>query len=660
MERTAKNTRTDAPHNRPALIENLEQRRLLAAVYDLGVNINDGTSNVKNKAIPVLKDIGAKSVRVWFSPNFKSKSWEGPLQRALDYGNAGFDVMMIISTPNGNVTNASDVKSWFQWATSNSSLKNAVDRWQVGNEVDSDHYWKGSLSSYVSNFLKPASEVLRSKGEKVVSASVSWNPQDVKEMINHGMLNYVDYVGYHPYANSINLIKQRISEVKSIVGGRKPLVASEWNVRGYENNKTEWAKQVREAAPIVRDNFAYNYYFAVVNTTRTKAGPAGIMNYYGSKTDFFYKLKDGINGGSSGSVGGGDSSGSGNESSGLPSVARVSVYAEDGTKILDSIGNGTTIDLSKYSSRNLTFVATVGSGTSSIKFTLGGKSVTENQAPYEMTDFAVYSGSYTLTATPYSKDYLSGTKGSTRSYSFKVINSPGSSGGSSSTGSGSGSISGFLWNDTDGDGNVDANEGRTGSRTVFIDSDRDGKLDWNEKRTTSDSRGNYKLSGLSSGTYYVTRVYPSGYRMSNKSDGHVTVNLSSSENETGVNLGTTSKSTSSSSSGGNTASGSTGTISGTLWNDDGDGKYESGEVATGKRTVFLDADRDGRLDWNERSTTSDWQGRYSFSNAPVGMNYVSRVFPSGFKLANDSDGYLSVYVNPGQHVTGANLGTTYK
>lgn len=542
MERTVKNTRTarlDAPHNRPALIENLEQRRMLAAVYDLGVNINDGTSNVKNKAIPVLKDIGAKSVRVWFSPNFDSKSWEGPLQRAVDYSNAGFDVMMIISTPNGNVTNPSDVKSWFNWAMSNSSLKNAVDRWQVGNEVDSDHYWKGSLSSYVSNFLKPASEVLRSKGEKVVSASVSWNPQDVKEMINHGMLNYVDYVGYHPYANSISLIKQRISEVKSIVGGRKPLVASEWNVRGYENNKTEWAKQVREAAPIVRDNFAYNYYFAVVNTTRTKAGPAGIMNYDGSKTDFFYKLKDGINGGGSGSVGGG-SSDPGNEPSGLPSVARVSVYAENGTKILDSISNGATIDLSKYSSRNLTFVATVGSGTSSIKFTLGGKSVTENQAPYEMTDFAVYSGSYTLTATPYSKDYLSGIKGSTRSYSFKVINSPGSSGGSTNVGSGSGKISG------------------------------------------------------------------------------------------------------------------------TLWNDDGDGKFESGERTSGQRTVFLDADRDGKLDWNERRTTSDSQGRYSFSNVPVGMNYVSRVFPSGYKLANDSDGYLSVYVNPGQHVTGVNIGTKYR
>ncbi|GIW76671.1 MAG: hypothetical protein KatS3mg104_1734 [Phycisphaerae bacterium] len=626
----------------PQTLENLENRRLLAAVYDIGININDGTSNIKNKAIPVLKELGVKTVRVWFSPNFKSKSWEGPLQRALDYSNAGFDVMMIISTPNGQVTNASDVKSWFTWALGNSSLKNAVDRWQIGNEVDKSQYWKGSLSSYVTNFLKPASEVLRSKGEKVVSASVSWNPNDVATMIGYGMLNYVDFVGYHPYGNSISQIQSRVKQINDIVAGRKPIIASEWNVRGYENNKTEWAKQVRSVAPIIRDGFAYNYYFAVLNTTRTPAGPAGVMNSDGTKTDFFYKLKEGMSRSSG-------SDNTGNESSAIPSVAKITVYAEDGTKIIDSLTSGSIIDLSKYSSRKLTFVATVSSGTSSVRLVIGSTGVTENNAPYQLSDFAVYSGSYALSATPYSKDNLGGTKGSTRTYTFKVINSPSTS--SSSTGT----ISGYLWNDTDGDGVVDSNESRTGSRTVFIDANRNGKLDSGEKSTVSDSQGNYKFTGLSAGTYYVSRLYPSGYRMSNSSTGYVTVNLSAGENQTGVLLGTTNQSSISSQS----SSNSSGTITGVLWNDDGDGIYEAGEKTTGIRTVFLDANRNGRLDPGERSTQSDKNGKYVFSSIPVGTHYVSRVFPSGFKLSNDPRGYLGVYVTSGQ-TTVANLGTTYK
>jgi hypothetical protein len=99
---------------------------------------------------------------------------------------------------------------------------------------------------------------------------------------------------------------------------------------------------------------------------------------------------------------------------------------------------------------------------------------------------------------------------------------------------GSSSISGFLWNDTDADGVVDSNESRTGRRTVFLDQNRNGKLDSGEKSTTSDSQGNYRFTGLSAGTYYVTRVFPSGYRLSNNTFGYVQITLGNSAK---VNLG---------------------------------------------------------------------------------------------------------------------------
>ena len=70
------------------------------------------------------------------------------------------------------------------------------------------------------------------------------------------------------------------------------------------------------------------------------------------------------------------------------------------------------------------FVATGSSGVSSVKFSLNGSSSTDNSVRYELDDKAVYAGTYTLTATPYSADNAQGNKGSTRTYKFTVRNSP--------------------------------------------------------------------------------------------------------------------------------------------------------------------------------------------------------------------------------------------
>ncbi len=665
-----------------ATVETLESRRMLAANFDLGINVNEGSQDTRNKGIPVMKQLGVESVRIWISPTFSNRYWDGPLKRAVEYAAAGFDVMLIVSTPDGKVTNPNEVKGWFEWAAGNSSLRNAVDRWQIGNEVDQDAYWRGSLSSYVNNFLKPASQVLKSKGEKVVSGSVSWNPKDVEEMIGDGMLNYVDYVGYHPYADSIAQLKSRVSQIKSIVNGRKPLVASEWNVRKLENNKTAWAAAVKQAFPIIRDNFAMNYYFALLNTSRGKAGPGGIMNSNGTKqTGFYNALAAGMNGGGgSGTVDTGTDNGSGNSggnvSSSIPSVAKVSVYNSDtGEKIFDSLTSGSTIDLSKYDTNKLKFNATLGSGTASVKLTFDGQSRTENHAPFDWTNLAVKAGSYTLTATPYAANYLSGQKGSTRTYSFKVINSPGSSnsgntgstGNTGNTGStnGKGSISGRLFSDTDADGNLDSNEGFTAVRTVFIDANRNGRQDKGEATTSSDSKGNFKFSNLSAGTYAVSRVLPKGYRFTTTSTSYLDVTVGNGRVVTGANLGSTSQQgssgSSSSSNGGNsgnsTASG-TGTITGRLWSDTNrNGKIDSGEGWKGSRTVFLDSNRNGKLDKGERSTSTDYNGNYSFSNVAVGTSFISRELPSGYSFTNTSNAYITATVLAGKTTSGVNLGS---
>ncbi|MBC7783735.1 MAG: hypothetical protein H7144_07835 [Burkholderiales bacterium] len=281
-----------SPRLSTCVLEQMEPRQLMASsTLSMGININDASTRMTKLAIPQLKALGVKSVRVWINPGSFNKRINNPVMlRAAAYKKAGFDVMAEVAAPNGSVTNPAAVKAWFKWAVSKPAWKNAIDRWQIGNEPDHKADWRGSMSQYVNLFLKPAAEALHAAGEKVVSAGPSWNPQDVSSMIKAGMLNHVDYVGYHPYSNSVKLATQRIAELKAVVGGRKPLVASEWNIRGLEGNKSAWANAVKAIFPTIRGNFAFNYYFGLIQKKSTKAGPGGVLTSGGGKTQFYQAL----------------------------------------------------------------------------------------------------------------------------------------------------------------------------------------------------------------------------------------------------------------------------------------------------------------------------------------------------------------------------------
>jgi hypothetical protein len=430
------NTLESATFERPApvaraaacVVEQLDERKLMAANYDLGININDNSDAAFRATAPALKELGVKSVRLWIGVgnNFDDREFESSLSAAIKYGNAGFDVMMIVHSDGGKVTNPEKVKSWFNWAMSNKALKNAVDRWEIGNEPDLDYYWKGSFGQYVNNFLKPASEVLHANGEKVISAGPSWNPEDVRELINLGALKYVDFVGFHPYAKGALLQKQRIEAVEKIVAGRKPLVATEWNtfVTDPNNNTGPWAKEIVKGLPKVSEAFAYNYYFAQIRDFSAKAstpGPAGLFTPGYAKTNFYTALKAAMFG--SDGVDTTPPPTGGNDSTGLPSVAKISLVNADTNKVIvDSLTNGASIDVTRIGTRNL----------ESVKFVVDGKTSVENAAP-----FAAYSdngkgdyygksfanGSHSVSVTPYAATNAGGKAGSTRSISFTITSS---------------------------------------------------------------------------------------------------------------------------------------------------------------------------------------------------------------------------------------------
>ena len=125
------------------------------------------------------------------------------------------------------------------------------------------------------------------------------------------------------------------------------------------------------------------------------------------------------------------------------------------------------------------------------------------------------------------------------------------------------SISGTLWNDSNGNGVVDSGESPTGARQIFIDTNGNGKLDAGEITTTSHTNGNYSFANLPAGTYNITRVFPSGYHLSNSKTADITVTITAGQQLTNVNLGTTNLSAPApgSTSGSGTSGTSTGTSS---------------------------------------------------------------------------------------------------
>jgi len=70
------------------------------------------------------------------------------------------------------------------------------------------------------------------------------------------------------------------------------------------------------------------------------------------------------------------------------------------------------------------------------------------------------------------------------------------------------SIAGTVFDDGDGDGNLDANEARTAGATVFIDSNTNGVLDDDETRVQTAEDGSYEFDGLKFGSYRISFIAP--------------------------------------------------------------------------------------------------------------------------------------------------------
>ncbi|HEY0008441.1 MAG TPA: SdrD B-like domain-containing protein [Tepidisphaeraceae bacterium] len=207
-----------------------------------------------------------------------------------------------------------------------------------------------------------------------------------------------------------------------------------------------------------------------------------------------------------------------------------------------------------------------------------------------------------------------------------------------------GSLTGYVFNDTNANGYVDGQETYAGGKTVFLDADNDGELDASEKQTiTAAGTGAWKFENLPAGTYHVRRVFPSGFTYSTQ-----LINFQLAANQQAGTFTIGSRTTSSTPP-------KTGSISGYTFNDsDKDGVLDATETKAGGKTVFLDANNNGKLDTGERQQITAANGSYAFTGLTAGTYRVRRVFPSGFTYSTQP---IDLLLSEGQSITNAAIGS---
>jgi hypothetical protein len=221
------------------------------------------------KAIPVLKDLGVKWVRVWTNVDWANPEETDSFQMARDFKDAGFKVVMCFQQD--QVPSADQVKAYFDWAQSVPGMKEAVDVWEILNELNVEEYWSGTASEYVNRVLKPAWDSLHPQGEKVLGGSFTayqdggntkLGTSFSKEYVEAGYLDYVDYVGSHPYTKTIPELKTHLKEVKEIYGS-KPILVTEWNFKPQSDDET-WKDMLDEARPYLEEQVEAAFYYRLL------------------------------------------------------------------------------------------------------------------------------------------------------------------------------------------------------------------------------------------------------------------------------------------------------------------------------------------------------------------------------------------------------------
>ncbi len=701
--------------------ESLEPRRLLSDDHPVGINFNDELLWDANfpTAVAQAKSVGVTSVRLWLgfgsysnrpqtwdpSPSWQSKyveygkgysnSQQQVMQRAFDLHRAGFKVLLSV-VPTTGLAPASDpqevrglfthLKNATETPTSTETLADVVDYWQVGNEPDQPSYWVESppdgenkteaIKGYVDKFLIPAAQALKSGDkstwETVISAGPSWSYKHLETILSQlklrGALGLIDMAGYHPYGvtdteSTPNDTQQRDRVLPAIGVAKKygkPLVATEWNTRGYTAGwldpqvRDKWARMLDQAYhDFIVENFKQLYYFSLVDNYalrggRTSARPGGILKHNAPDTSVieqspayieswlkkplvpnepFYSTVSNWQWGTVSGVVVNSNPGDSldgrvvyvdvNNNGQLDSSEPKTVTAIDGKYVL------------KYGSRE------VATGTYEVRLVVPDGWTTPDDDRTLALRASRVAGNTNFTLTKAAAPVTTG------------------------------SVSGKLFRDDNANGVINTGEPSLAGKTVYIDLNNNSILDVLEPAASTATDGTFTIS-------YDTVTTPiGGYALRQiltaadweQTTATPAIVVGAGRIDTGLKIGSriippividpppppppppTPT--------------ATGVIGGYLFNDGNDNGVQDGtEGRTPTRVVYIDANTNGKLDTGEKSTTSNVDGVYSFSNLAAGTYNVTRVFPNGFRLSNSSIGYIAVAIADAEVNSTVNVGST--
>ena len=100
------------------------------------------------------------------------------------------------------------------------------------------------------------------------------------------------------------------------------------------------------------------------------------------------------------------------------------------------------------------------------------------------------------------------------------------------------------------------------------------------------------------------------------------------------------------------------TVAGVVFTDENESTYrEDNEVAAANRTVFVDANNNGKYDAGEKYATTDAGGYYEFTGLVTGTYTVRQIVPDGMKATNYENGQVATVATNDAYTFLADFGT---
>lgn len=255
-------------------------------------------TNIDTANTPMRRD-GITAVRLWtdiawssFGPN------EASFEQAVALKSLGYKVTLLLQT--SAVPTYQQARAYFDWVQTVPGLKDAVDNWEILNELNNSQYWAGNAQQYVDNVLKAAWDSFHPAGEKVVGASTTawqadssgvygWKTTYNQALVDAGYLNYVDYANVHPYTNTTDEMESWLAAIAPIYGS-KPILATEFNFKRM-NDWNEWADALKSVYPTIYSTLAGVFYYRLLQSGSEGGWPGLLTTDYQPQQPFYQTWK---------------------------------------------------------------------------------------------------------------------------------------------------------------------------------------------------------------------------------------------------------------------------------------------------------------------------------------------------------------------------------